>query len=90
MHRVETSETVLIEGSTYVPAGEICKRLRVARQTLWRWRHAGHIPAGRRWRDRQIVFTLAEVEQIVRYANKLEPAIVPRNAVENTKGSAEP
>lgn len=91
MHHAETIETVLhIEGAAYVPASEVCKRLRVARQTLWRWRQAGHIPAGRRFRDRQIVFTPAEVELIIRYANKLEPAIVARSAAENTKGQTEP
>jgi hypothetical protein len=63
-----------IEGVTFFSATDIHRDLCVARQTLWRWRKAGKIPCGRRYRDRQIVFTKQEVEAIREYANRLEPA----------------
>jgi predicted DNA-binding transcriptional regulator AlpA len=63
-----------IEGVTYFSATDILRAIGVARQTLWRWRKDQKIPQGRRYRDRQVVFTNAEVESIRKYANRLEPA----------------
>lgn len=65
---------IQIEGITYFGAADIQEKVGVVRQTLWRWRRAHKIPAGRRYRDRQIVFTAAEVDAIREYANRLEPA----------------
>jgi hypothetical protein len=62
-----------IDGVTYFSAADITEKIGVTRQTLWRWRQAGKIPAGRRYRDRQIVFTTAEFQAIREYANRLEP-----------------
>ena len=37
------------------------------------WRNAGKVPAGHRYRDRDILFTSAEAEEIRRFANRIEP-----------------
>ena len=62
-----------IGGVVYVAGAEVAREIGVSRQTLWRWRRAGRIPAGHRFRDGQIVFTEHEVEEIREHANKLEP-----------------
>jgi hypothetical protein len=63
-----------IEGVTYFSATDIHRAIGVARQTLWRWRKARKIPQGRRYRDRQVLFTKDEVDMVREYANRLEPA----------------
>jgi predicted DNA-binding transcriptional regulator AlpA len=65
---------ILIERIEYFTAADIQRDLGIARQTLWRWRKGGKIPQGRRYRDRQIVFTRQEVEAIREHSNRLEPA----------------
>ncbi len=62
-----------IEGTAYFFAADIQREVAVARQTLWRWRKAQKIPQGRRYRDRQVVFTKEEVEAIRDFANRLAP-----------------
>ena len=46
-----------IDGVTYYTAADIHRNVGVARQTLWRWRKTRKIPQGRRYRDRQVLFT---------------------------------
>ena len=66
-----------INGVTYFSAAEITQELEISRQTLWRWRQEGKIPAGHRYRSKQILFTMHEVEAIQRFANRLEPIEPP-------------
>lgn len=67
-----------IEGVEYFTASDIQREVGIVRQTLWRWRKARKIPQGRRYRDKEVVFTRAEVEAIREYSNRLEPADAPR------------
>jgi transposase-like protein len=69
--------TIEIEGKTYFPAAEVARAVGVSRQTLWRWRQMHKVPPGRRFRDRQIVFTPDELNEIQEFAARLEPARVP-------------
>lgn len=62
-----------VEGMTYFTSAEVARVVGVSRQTLWRWRQEGKIPAGRRYRDRQVLFTEKEMEAIRQYAHRIEP-----------------
>jgi predicted DNA-binding transcriptional regulator AlpA len=64
---------VQIAGVEYFSADEVADAVGVSRQTLWRWRTDGRIPAGNRYRDRQIVFTAGEFEVIRQFACRVEP-----------------
>jgi excisionase family DNA binding protein len=64
---------VQVGGLTYYTNNEVSEELNVSRQTLWRWREKGRIPAGVRYRTRQVLFTAEEVAAIRKYANKLVP-----------------
>jgi hypothetical protein len=78
---------IKVEGVTYFSASDIHRELAVARQTLWRWRKARKIPQGRRYRDRQIVFTKEETEEIRDYANRLAP-VEPKKVSRSTLSSS--
>lgn len=65
---------VKVDGVTYYSASEVARAAGISRQSLWRWRTEGKVPLGRRYRDRQILFTVRELEQVKEYANRLEPA----------------
>jgi hypothetical protein len=62
-----------INGTQYLTASDLLKELDITRQTLWRWRREGKIPAGHRFRNRQVIFSPEEVEVIRDYANRIEP-----------------
>jgi excisionase family DNA binding protein len=64
---------VEIQGEQYYTNSEVSDQLNVSRQTLWRWREKGSIPAGMRYRTRQVLFTAEEVDAIREFANRLEP-----------------
>jgi hypothetical protein len=61
-----------INGIEYFTVPEILRELRIARQTLWRWRQQQKIPAGHRYRDRNLLYTLGEVQEIRQFANRVE------------------
>jgi hypothetical protein len=65
--------SIQIEGVTYFSVADIQQDQRLPRQTIWRWRKGGHIPQGRLYRGKQLLFTKDEIEQIRKYANRLEP-----------------
>ncbi len=64
---------VTVEGVSYVPATDLARELGVTRQTVWRWRTEGKIPAGSRFRNGRILFSPTEVEAIRRFSQQLEP-----------------
>jgi excisionase family DNA binding protein len=64
---------VQIGEQVYYTNHEVATRLGISRQTLWRWREKGKTPAGLRFRNRQVLFTDAELDEIRAYANHLEP-----------------
>ena len=66
--------TIQVEGVRYYSAAEVQAQLGVARQTLWRWRKEGKVPAGCRYRDHHVVFTRKEFDAIRGFANRIEPA----------------
>lgn len=57
----------------YSALAEAGRHVRLERQTIWRWRQEGKVPAGRRFRDKQVIFTADEAEKIRDYANRMEP-----------------
>jgi hypothetical protein len=65
---------VIIEGITYFSLDEVAREVDVTRQTLWRWRQAGSIPSGHRFRRRRVIFTAEEREAVREFANRVEPA----------------
>ena len=67
---------VEIDGKTYFSVSEVAQKAGVSRQTLWRWRQQDKIPAGHRFRDKQLLFTADEYKMINGYAKRLEPALV--------------
>jgi hypothetical protein len=65
---------IVIGRIQYFTPKDVQVDLHVSRQSLWRWRRAKKVPQGRKYRDRQVVFTLSEFETIRQYANRLVPA----------------
>ena len=70
----------LIDHLTYYKAAEVAAELGVSRQTLWRWRQEGRVPAGHRFRDRQVLFTESEVQAIREFALRVEPIAAPNHS----------
>lgn len=64
---------VLVNGREFFTATEVAEDVGVVRQTLWRWRQQGKVPQGYRYRDRQILYSMDELEEIRSFAHKLEP-----------------
>jgi excisionase family DNA binding protein len=64
-----------IEGIPYLHATELAEEIGVSRQTIWRWRRVGKIPAGNRFRGRQVLFSPSEVEAVRAFAFGVEPIL---------------
>jgi hypothetical protein len=64
---------VEIDGKHYFSPHDVAREVGVSRQTLWRWRQQGKIPAGNRYRGRQVLFTDVERQVILEYAHRIEP-----------------
>ena len=64
---------IKINGLVYLTVSDLLERLDVSRQTLWRWRQDGKVPAGQRFRNRHVVFTAQQARKIEAFANQLEP-----------------
>jgi len=62
-----------INGRRFFTATEVAKEVEVVRQTLWRWRQDKKIPPGHRYRNRQILYSEEELDDIRDFAYKLEP-----------------
>jgi hypothetical protein len=61
------------EGHTLYNSREVADAAGVSRQTIWRWHQAGKIPAGRRFRGRDRLFTTGERDVVCEYAHRMEP-----------------
>jgi predicted DNA-binding transcriptional regulator AlpA len=79
--RTATTMPLTIEGVEFFTTTEVTQMLGVSRQTLWRWRAEGNVPLGRRYRRKSVVFTKVEVDEIVCFANKIEPIVVEERAL---------
>lgn len=65
-----------VSGKRFYTVTEIADFANVTRQTIWRWRKAGKIPDGRKYRGREVLFNLNELEEIYAHAHRLEPSDV--------------
>jgi len=66
--------SLLINGKKYHSGSELANELGISRQTFWRWRSDGKIPQGLRFRDKRILFTPEEADEIREFATRLVPA----------------
>jgi hypothetical protein len=71
--RLNSTANLVIDGVVYFSAAYVARAVGVTRQTLWRWRQDGKVPLGRRYRDKQVLFTERETDLIREYAHRLEP-----------------
>ena len=69
--------TLTINGVEYYSATQLLREIGVSRQTFWRWRQRGRIPAGHRFRDGRLLFTGPEAETIRSFATSMEIAERP-------------
>ena len=80
-HTTLAYDRIQIEGVAYLSTKEVLRQVGVVRQTLWRWRREQKVPAGRRYRDHQILFTQEEAEAIRQYADRIQPNELPQASV---------
>lgn len=63
----------LIDGVRYYTSADVEEAAGVSRQTLYRWRRTGVVPAGHRLRGNRLLFSQSEYDRIMAYANRVEP-----------------
>ena len=62
-----------IDGMSYYSTAEVMGAAGISRQTLWRWRQEGRVPDGHRFRNGRVLFSQTEYDEILAYANHLQP-----------------
>jgi predicted DNA-binding transcriptional regulator AlpA len=67
-----------LDGINYYTTAEVIKNLSISRQTLWRWRSESKVPLGRKYRNKQVVFTQSEYKSIEEFANRIESLTGPK------------
>lgn len=60
-----------VNGVTYYTAAEVASEAGVSRQTLWRWRQDGSVPAGWKYQGRRVLFQAAELELVLQQAKRV-------------------
>lgn len=68
-----------VDGVKYFTADEVAERAEISRQTLWRWRQEGLVPAGRKYRRRRLLFSDQDLRAILDFAHRLEPVELGRD-----------
>lgn len=58
-------------GQTFYTLTEVCEYVKRSRTTVWRWKQEEKIPKGRRYRDKELLFTYQEMESIFAYAHRM-------------------
>ena len=81
---VTSTRIIMIDGAAYFPADYVAREIGVSRQTLWRWRRQARIPAGNRYRDKQVVFTDTEFALVRAYAYQIAPITLRSTASDVT------
>lgn len=58
-------------GTHYYTLTEVKEFVACSRTSLWRWKREDKIPQGRRYRDRELLFTREEMQAIYAHAHRL-------------------
>lgn len=64
---------IFVNNIKYLTTSDIVETLGVTRQTLWRWRKAGLVPKGNRYRGRKVIFNEQDRASIESYALRVSP-----------------
>lgn len=67
--------TMQLQGRIYFTTAEVLAMAQVSRQTFWRWRSEGKIPAGHRFRAKHLLFTAEDLEIIREHAFRVDAEV---------------
>ena len=73
LQRGHLNMPIVVGETQYYVAADVEREIGVSRSTLWRWRRQGKIPAGNRYRDRQILYTEEEFQTVKSFAHRVQP-----------------